>query len=63
MSLLTVACCHIEVSGTGRSLVRRNPTDCGMSECCPEISTMRRPRSIRAAQLCKKRHCEHLLTL
>ena len=24
---------QVEVSATGRSLVQRNPTDCGMSEC------------------------------
>jgi len=28
---------------TGRSLVRRNPTDCGVPECDREASTMRRP--------------------
>jgi hypothetical protein len=26
-------CCQVEVSGTGRSLVQRSPTDCGVSEC------------------------------
>jgi hypothetical protein len=23
-------CCHVEVSATGRSLVQRSPTDCGV---------------------------------
>jgi hypothetical protein len=26
-------CCQVEVSATGRSLVQRSPTDCGVSEC------------------------------
>ena len=32
-SLLNVVCCQIGVSATGRSLVQRSPTDCGVSEC------------------------------
>jgi len=32
-SLLNVVCCQVEVSATGRSLVQRSPTDCGVSEC------------------------------
>ena len=26
-------CCHVEVSATGRSLVQRSHTDCGVSLC------------------------------
>jgi hypothetical protein len=26
-------CCRAEVSATGRSLVQRSPTECGVSEC------------------------------
>jgi hypothetical protein len=26
-------CCQVEISATGRSLVQRSPTDCGVSEC------------------------------
>ena len=37
--------CVIEVCATGRSLVRRNPTECGVSECDCETSKMRRPWS------------------
>jgi hypothetical protein len=33
LSLVSVVCCQVEVSATGRSLVRRNPTDCGVSLC------------------------------
>jgi hypothetical protein len=28
MSVLSVVCCQVEVSGTGWSLVQRSPTDC-----------------------------------
>jgi hypothetical protein len=28
-----VVCCQVEVSATGRSLVQRSPTECGVSEC------------------------------
>ena len=30
---VSVVCCHVEVSASGRSLVRRSPTECGVSEC------------------------------
>jgi hypothetical protein len=33
MSLVSVVCCHVEVSAAGRSLVQRSPADCGMSLC------------------------------
>jgi hypothetical protein len=31
MSVVSVACCQVEVSAMGRSLVQRSPTDCGVS--------------------------------
>ena len=31
MPVVNVVCCQVEVSATGRSLVQRNPTDCGAS--------------------------------
>jgi len=34
---------QVEVSATGRSLDWRSPTECGVSECDLENSTMRRP--------------------
>jgi hypothetical protein len=43
LSLVSVVCCQVEVSVTGRSLVQRSPTECGVSECDREASTMRRP--------------------
>jgi hypothetical protein len=33
LSLVSVVCCRVEVSATGRLLVQRSPTDCGVSEC------------------------------
>jgi hypothetical protein len=32
-SLMSVVCCQAEFSATGRSLVQRSPTECGVSEC------------------------------
>jgi hypothetical protein len=31
---VSVVCCQIEVSATGRSLVQRSPTECGVSNRC-----------------------------
>lgn len=42
MSVLGVVGCQVEVSASGRSLVRGGPTECGMSECDPEAKIMRR---------------------
>ena len=42
-SLVSVICCQVEVSAFGRPLVHRISTDCGVSECDREASTMRRP--------------------
>ena len=39
--------CQVEVSATGRSLVQRSPTECGVFECDHESSIMRRPWAIR----------------
>ena len=36
--------CQVDVSATVRSLARRSPTECGVSECDLETSTVRRPR-------------------
>ena len=33
LSAMSVVCCQVEVSATGRSLVQRSPTDCGVPEC------------------------------
>jgi hypothetical protein len=33
MSVLSVVCCQVEVSATGRSLVQKSPTECDASLC------------------------------
>jgi hypothetical protein len=38
-----VVCCQVAVSVSGRSLVQRRPTECGVSECDLEDSIMRGP--------------------
>jgi hypothetical protein len=38
LSLVSVVCCLVEVSATGRSLVQRSPTECGVSECDYDVS-------------------------
>ena len=50
LSLVNVLCCLVELSATGRSLIQRSPTDCGVSEFDLETSTMRRRRLTRAAK-------------
>jgi hypothetical protein len=42
--LLSVVCRQVEVSASGWSLVQRNLTVYGVSECEREASIMRRPR-------------------
>jgi hypothetical protein len=37
---VSVACCQVEASATGWSLVQRSPTECGVSECDLEASTV-----------------------
>jgi len=43
MSVVSAVCCQFEVSAAGRSLVQRTPTECDVSECDLETSTMRSP--------------------
>jgi hypothetical protein len=40
-SFVNVVCCQIEVSASGLSPVQRSPTECGVSECGREASTVR----------------------
>jgi hypothetical protein len=42
-SVLSVVCCQVEASASGLSLVHRSYTECVVSECCSECSTMSRP--------------------
>ena len=48
ISRVSVVCFQVEVSVSGWSLIQRSPTECGLSECDHEPSTMRRPWSSRA---------------
>jgi hypothetical protein len=50
MSLVGVVVCQVEVSATGRSLVRSSPTDNSKSDRDLETSTMRKPRHSRAVE-------------
>ena len=43
LCLGSVVCCQVEVSVSGWSLVQRNLTECGLSECDREASTIWRP--------------------
>jgi hypothetical protein len=52
-SLVSVVCCHGDVSATGRSLVQRSPTECGVYKCDNEISKTTRSRSTRFVKLRK----------
>ena len=48
-------CCQVKVSATGRSLVQRSLTECGVSKCDLKPSTMRRLRPTRAVKPRKKK--------
>jgi hypothetical protein len=32
MDVVSVVCCQVEISATSKSLVRRSPTECGVSK-------------------------------
>jgi hypothetical protein len=46
-SLVSSVCSHVEVSASGWSLIQRSPTQCGVSQCVRDASTMRTPCPIR----------------
>ena len=37
---MSVVCCQVEFSATGRSLFQKSPTECGVYECDREVSIM-----------------------
>ena len=43
LSVVSVVCCQVEVSATGRSLVQRSPIESGVSECDRETPIIRAP--------------------
>jgi hypothetical protein len=56
LSLVSVECCQVEVSATGRSLVRKCPTECGVSHRCDrEAWITRRPWPTRECRGMKKK--------
>jgi hypothetical protein len=46
---MSVVCYQVGVSAMGRSLSQRSPTECGVSECNHETSTIR-PRPTGAVE-------------
>lgn len=44
---MNFVCCREDVSATGRSLVQRNHTECGVSKCDIETSITTKPISTR----------------
>ena len=50
ISLVTVFCFHVGVPATGGSLIKRSPSECGVSEYDLVTSTTRRPRYTRAVE-------------
>ena len=54
LSIVSVACCQVEVCATGRLLVQRSPTKSVVSECDLETSIIRRPRPIEGCWVIKK---------
>ena len=49
LSVVSVVCCQVEVSATGRSLVQRSPIGCVVSGCERGISQAK-PRSTRSVE-------------
>ena len=58
LSLVSVVCCQVEVSATGRSLAQRIFTVCDvvLTECDFENLSLRRPRPTRSVELWKKKN-------
>ena len=48
LSVVNFVCCQVEVSASGRSLIQRSLTDCGVSECDREASIIGRPWPTKA---------------
>jgi hypothetical protein len=42
LPVVGVVCCQVCISETGRSFIRRSPTECGVSGCDREFSMIRR---------------------
>jgi hypothetical protein len=57
--LLSAVYFHVDVPGSGWSLIQSSPTECGVSECDREASIMRRPWRTRG---CCAIECQRNLT-
>jgi len=55
MSLVSVVCYQVEFSALSWSLVRRSPSECGVSRCDREASIMWRPWSTRRSYAMEKK--------
>jgi len=49
LSLVSVVCCQVQVSATGRSRVQRSPTECSVPGC-DQGTSQRRPRLTMATE-------------
>jgi hypothetical protein len=64
VSVVSVVCCQVEVSATGRSLVQSGPTECGASECDLETSTIKEvPAHYGLSRYGKKKDKIHFLIM
>ena len=59
LSVVTVVCCRVEVSATGRSLIQSSPTEYGASQCDLETSTMSKPRPTGGCRAMKKKYIKY----
>ena len=50
LSLVTDVCCEVEASASGRSLIKKSPTECDVSECDTETLITKRPKPTRAVE-------------
>ena len=57
LSVLSVVYCQVEVSVSGGSLVRRSPTECGVSECDREASIIKITWPTRLYRVMGRKKC------
>jgi hypothetical protein len=50
MDVVSVVCCQVAVTATSCSPVQRSPTECGVTECEREATTVRRRRPSRGCR-------------
>jgi hypothetical protein len=59
VSVVSVVCCHVEVSSTGWSLLQRSPTECGVSiSVIVKRRKMTRPRPPRGCRAIGKKYID-----